>query len=380
MAPVGCAVAPPISGQLSIEGIPVLGLVDTGASVTCLGFAIWWRYRAQWGALKQFEGTVHGAHGKPLNIAGRTEHLDIQWVEASFIVIVGLESPPCLIGMDIMRPLRIHIDVTNGMATPAQPDPQTIHLNAAQSQQPRKRPPAQTASPPPLLKEEPASGASLPTPRTAVTSSSPPQRQKNPLAEDRSTALPPPANLPPSPTEPCPNPSNSHAPSDLVHPHTASCARLLQTADIPPETARLVHCHNPWLTEDVLFYPDGALPTFVTGIPALSSGPELWYAVHNHRPEPLQLHAGWCFLRKDQPPSLPPHILQKNLVSHHSQSASPRSSSSSSMSCLRSSRTSSARVTTTWVILHCWSMGLRPIGPLSASPTGGRTPQFAGKK
>ena len=43
VAPVGCAVALPIAGQLSIEGIPVVGLVDTGASVTCLGFAIWWR-------------------------------------------------------------------------------------------------------------------------------------------------------------------------------------------------------------------------------------------------------------------------------------------------------------------------------------------------
>ena len=194
MAPVGCAVALPISGQLSVEGIPVLGLVDTGASVTCLGFAIWWRYRAQWGALKPFEGTVHGAHGKPLNIAGRTAHLNIQWGEArgraSFIVIVGLESPPCLIGMDIMRPLQVHIDVTNGTATPAQLDPQTIHLNASQSQQPQKRPPAQTASLSPLLKADPASGASLPTPRTAVPSPSPPQRQKNPLAEDRSTALP----------------------------------------------------------------------------------------------------------------------------------------------------------------------------------------------
>ena len=78
MAPVGCTAAPPISGQLTIEGIPVLGLVDTGASITCLGFAIWWCYRTQWGALRQFEGTVHGAHGKPLNIAGKTEHLDIQ--------------------------------------------------------------------------------------------------------------------------------------------------------------------------------------------------------------------------------------------------------------------------------------------------------------
>ena len=137
MTPVGCAVVLPISGQLSIEGIPVVGLVDTGASVTCLGFAIWGRYRAQWGALRPFEYTVHGAHGKPLQIAGRTEHLDIQWGEArgrvSFIVIVGLESPPCLIGMDIMRPLMVRIDVTEGTATPAQPDPQTIHLNAAQT-------------------------------------------------------------------------------------------------------------------------------------------------------------------------------------------------------------------------------------------------------
>ena len=117
MTPVGCAVGPPITGQLNLEGIPVLGLVT------------------QWGPLKPFEGVVHGAHGKPLQIAGKTQHLNLQWGEArersSFIVIIGLESPPVLIGMDIMRPLRVRIDVTNGTATPAQPDPQTIHLNAA---------------------------------------------------------------------------------------------------------------------------------------------------------------------------------------------------------------------------------------------------------
>ena len=148
MTPVGCAVGPPITGQLTLEGIPVLGLVDTGASVTCMGFSVWWRYRAQWGPMKPFGGVVHGAHGKPLQIAGKTQHLDLQWGEARgracFIVIIGLESPPCLIGMDIMRPLRVHIDVTNGTATPAQPDPQTIHLNAAQQQ---KNAPPQNAAP-----------------------------------------------------------------------------------------------------------------------------------------------------------------------------------------------------------------------------------------
>ena len=196
MTPVGCAVGPPITGQLNLEGITVLGFIDTGVSVTCMGFSVWWLYRAQWGPLKPFEGVVHSAHGKPLQIAGKTQHLNLQWGKARgracFIVIIGLESPPVLIGMDIMRLLRIRIDVTNGTATPAQPDPQTIHFNAAQKQDP------------------PPTGRAL----------------------------------------------------------------LLQTTDIPAKTARLVRCHNPWPSDDVYFCPEEALPTFVSGVPALSSGSE----------------------------------------------------------------------------------------------------------
>ena len=294
--PVGCVVAPPISGLLSIEGIPVKGLVDTGASVTCLGFAIWWRYCAQWGALKPFTSAVHGAHGKPLQIAGRTEHLDIQWGEArgraGFIVIIGLESPPCLIGMDIMRPLRVRIDVTEGTATPAQPDPQTIHLNIAQTQPPQERLLPQPAHALSLPQEAAVSGASLPTHSATANPPPLPQHQGWLLAEAGSAASPAATPIPAETPGLPPAPVSPTAPFKLAHPHTASCARLLQTADIPPETARLVRCHNPWPSEDVLFCPDGALPAFVTGIPVLSSGPELWYAVHNHRPEPLQLHAG----------------------------------------------------------------------------------------
>ena len=149
--------------------------------MTCMGFSIWWCYRAQWRALKQFEGTVHGAHGKPLHIAGKTQHLDIQWSEdrgrASFIVIVGLESPPCLIGMDIMRPLRVHIDVTNSTVTPAQPDPQTVHLNAAQSQQRRQEkqlpgtglPFSQATGPPPAPPQIPQPQEGTPSPRAPLS-------------------------------------------------------------------------------------------------------------------------------------------------------------------------------------------------------------------
>ena len=112
--------------------------------------------------------------------------------------------------MDIMRPMCVSIDVTHGTATPAQPDPQTIHLNAAQTQ-----------------------------------------------------------DLPPT-----------------------SRALLLQAIDKPAETARLVCCHNPWPNEDVYFCPEEGLPTFVSGVPALTSGSKVWVAIHNHRPEPLRLHTG----------------------------------------------------------------------------------------
>ena len=87
-------------------------------------------------------------------------------------------------------------------------------------------------------------------------------------------------------------PGEPTVPPCAAMPHTASRTLLLQTTAIPPETAHLVRCHNPWPTEDVLFCLSNALPAFVTGISALSSGPELWIAVHNHRPEPLQLHSG----------------------------------------------------------------------------------------
>ena len=147
--------------------------------MTCLGFDIWRRFRAQWGPLRPFEGAVHDAHDKPLQIAGKTQHLDLQWGEARgracFIVIVGLESPPCLIGMDITRPLRLRIDVTNGTATPAQPDPQTVHLNAAQSQQQRR--------------EMSLPGTGLPSPETANPPQTQPQREKKPLLEAGSPAV-----------------------------------------------------------------------------------------------------------------------------------------------------------------------------------------------
>ena len=225
VAQVGCRVGPPITGQLTLEGIPVLGLVDTGASVICLGFDIWRSFSAQWGPLRPFEGTVHGAHGKPLQIAGKTQHLDLQWGEARgracFIVIVGLESLPCLTGMDIMRPLHVHIDETNGTATPAQPDPQTVHLSAVQSQQRRQEKPlSQATGPPPApqpLGGTPSPRAPLSPGGTADSSPIQPQRKEMPLSGAGISAPPPQRFL----TQPPLHPANPHQVLHYRLPHRA---------------------------------------------------------------------------------------------------------------------------------------------------------------
>ena len=186
--------------------------------------------------------------------------------------------------------------------------------------------------------------------------------QQGRLLTEAESATPPPATSRPvqSPGSP-PATVSPPASTNLGHPHTASCARLLQMADIPAETARLVRCHNPWPSEDVLFCSDGALPAFVTDIPALSSGPELWYAVHNHRPEPLQLHAGQSIgvlevvHLAEAPASAPPSSMHS--TSSPCQPPLPenlsRFSSSSSTSYLRSTKMSSVSGTKTWVTLLC---------------------------
>ena len=160
-----------------------------------------------------------------------------------------------------MGPLRVRIDVTNGTATPAQPDPQTVRLNTAQQQK----------------KAEPPQDAACQPPRESVPNAAQLQKKAEPPRD--------------AAHHPLPSPLQESVPPPAT-PHTASRALLLQTTDIPAETARLVRCHNPWPNEGVYFCPKDALPAFVTRVPALSSGSKLWIAIHNHRPEPLHLHFG----------------------------------------------------------------------------------------
>ena len=123
MTPVCALMQDAISGHILLNNVSIRGLVDTGASVSCLGLDIYLQHQHQWGPLQPYHAHVSGADGAPLPIAGRTEYLHLVWGERSgqarFIVIRGLQDPSALIGMDLMQPLGVLIDTQQRLALPS---------------------------------------------------------------------------------------------------------------------------------------------------------------------------------------------------------------------------------------------------------------------
>ena len=116
------------------------------------------------------------------------------------------------------------------------------------------------ASPPQFSqqrKEIPLPEICLSTMGAAYSSHPQPQRREMSLPETEILILPiteispPAASAADLPGEPLSNALLSTTSQCAAAPHAASRTLLLQTADIPPEMARLVRCHNPWPAEDV---------------------------------------------------------------------------------------------------------------------------------
>ena len=101
--------------QLVLEGISIWGLVNTGASVSCLAHSTWWQNQAMWPVFHLRYQVIRSANGKPLLIVSCTRQLRLEREPAtgltSFMVISGLASTLTLITMDLMIPLHLQRDV-----------------------------------------------------------------------------------------------------------------------------------------------------------------------------------------------------------------------------------------------------------------------------
>ena len=126
VTPMGPRGRAPILGHVLLEGVRLKGLIDTGASISCLGNEVYQRNCDNWGPLEPYGSVVRGPDGDPLPVVGQTRPLHLRWGEAStrirFVVIVGLKEPPALLGMDLMAPLNVHINARAGEAAPLAAD------------------------------------------------------------------------------------------------------------------------------------------------------------------------------------------------------------------------------------------------------------------
>ena len=125
----------------------------------------------------------------------------------------------------------------------------------------------------------------------------------------------------------------------------------------------------------------------MTGIPALSSGLELWIAVHNPRPEPLQLHSGQTIgvlevvTLADSPTTASPASSRPQTPCHPPlpERLSPLQQQQLN-ELFREFRDVFIRGEDDLGILRCWSMRSRPMGFRSATPIAVRTPQFTERR
>ena len=122
MSPAGHLEREALYGHLQLNQIPVSGIIDTGASVSCIGEDLYGQNQDTWGPLSPYTAAVQGADGEPLSIIERTQYLHLTWGSASgrvrFLVIPGITQPHLLIGMDIMVPLEVRIDMKAKLAMP----------------------------------------------------------------------------------------------------------------------------------------------------------------------------------------------------------------------------------------------------------------------
>ena len=77
MAPVTRPRGTTIHSQIRINGISVIALVDTGASVSCINEQLYKRHRQEWGPLEKMPHGVQGADGRALNVGGITRTLEV---------------------------------------------------------------------------------------------------------------------------------------------------------------------------------------------------------------------------------------------------------------------------------------------------------------
>ena len=126
MAPVLNKSSPLVTAEVTIAGVKVVALIDTGATSSCCRWGWYNQWKSHLGPLKQTNTLVIGVGNVPVELKGITDSLKLEWDSVvdhcEMMVLTTLEDVDVILGMDIINRLNVQI---SGRSKDASPQPES---------------------------------------------------------------------------------------------------------------------------------------------------------------------------------------------------------------------------------------------------------------
>ena len=127
MAPVLDKSSPLVAAEVTISGVKVVDLIDTGATSSCCRWGWYDQWKNHLGPLRQTDTFVIGVGNVPVELKGITQVLELEWDavkdHCQMVVLPTLEDVDVILGMDIISRLDVQI---SGRSKEAIPRPERI--------------------------------------------------------------------------------------------------------------------------------------------------------------------------------------------------------------------------------------------------------------
>ena len=127
---IGTAVAPALGKaselifvKVSIAGVEVDALVDTGATMSCCRWGWYQKWKFHLGSLRKSSVRIIGIGNDPIKVKGLSKPLTLQWDgiggQFQLMVLTALTDVEVVLGMDVLSQFDVKIDFKNQVASPA---------------------------------------------------------------------------------------------------------------------------------------------------------------------------------------------------------------------------------------------------------------------
>ena len=125
MAPVLSQSSPLIVVTVSIAGVQVKALIDTGATASCCRWGWYKRWKAHLGPLVETDKTVVGVGNDPIKAKGLTDVVELEWDDVvgpcQLVILTTLQEVDVILGMDVLMRFGVEIEASEGRAWPGLP-------------------------------------------------------------------------------------------------------------------------------------------------------------------------------------------------------------------------------------------------------------------